>query len=110
MSRKVHVSVRNSVRLNKTRANEQAVRAQASTEPTDDQIEALAAEHYHGMLHWDEQARIASLSQEHFDELAAEINSNATRLACALARNDPRLGGMLAHCTLKRHGITLPKL
>jgi Domain of unknown function (DUF6538) len=79
------------------------------TELTDEHIQALADEHYAGMLHWDEWSREQGLSEEHYAELTTEVTNRAEFLGPVLARGDVKRGGFITYLTLKRHGITLPK-
>jgi uncharacterized protein DUF6538 len=76
---------------------------------TDEQIQALAEEHYAGMLKWDEWSREQGLSEEDYAELTTEVASRAEFLGPVLARGDVKRGGYITYLTLKRHGITLPK-
>lgn len=83
--------------------------AAAMAELSDEQVQALADEHYAGMLKWDEHSREQGLSDEDYEERDAEVALVDSFAPAALARGDARRGGFITHLTLKRHGITLPK-
>src|SRR5262249_25752328 len=79
------------------------------TELTDEQIQALAAEHYAGWLKYDGEARAQGLSDEDFEELNATVASTDLRFRPALAKGDTRKVDFLAHLALRFRGITLTR-
>ena len=68
------------------------------TEVTDEQIQALAEEHYAGMLKWDEWSREQGLSEEDYEALTAEVASSEAFLGPMLARGDVKRGGFIQQC------------
>ncbi len=102
-------------RLNAARSEKQEqefdrIRAgRTITELTDEQVQAIADEHYAGLLYWDEREREQGLSEEDYEARNAEVISVDSFAPAALARNDVKRGGYITHLALKWRGITLPK-
>jgi len=83
--------------------------AAAIADLTDERVQALADEHYAGMLQWDEHSREQGLSDDDYEERDAEVALVDSFAPAALTKGDARRGGFITHLTLKRHGISLPK-